>query len=201
MIQLEQYQGLIFDMDGTLIDTMPCHVASWKDTSEYFGFPFVPEWLHSMGGMPSIKVVSEINKRYGLCLNPKDVSTYKQQVFSRLDCPGARIPLTCNILERYLGIKKFAVGTGSPRGNAMKLLNQAGLLDKFDAIVTASDVVNHKPNPDTFLKACDLLELEPRQCVVFEDTLLGKQAAHAGGMDCILVTSDNLEFHPLNPHD
>ncbi|SHO57346.1 beta-phosphoglucomutase family hydrolase [Vibrio quintilis] len=196
MIQLEQYEGLIFDMDGTLIDTMPCHVASWKDTSVFFDFPFLPEWLHSMGGMPSIKVVSEINRRFGLSLDPAVVSSYKQNVFRELGCPGERIPSTCGILEQYLGKKKIALGTGSPRTNAMLLLENAGLLNKFDAIVTACDVDNHKPNPYTFLKACKLMALTPQQCVVFEDTLLGKQAAHAGGMDCILVTDGELEFYP-----
>jgi beta-phosphoglucomutase family hydrolase len=198
MIPLDRYKGLIFDMDGTLIDTMPCHVESWKETSEYFDFPYLPEWLHSMGGMPSLKIVAEINQRYGLSLDPKTVATFKQRIFSRLNCPSERIHRTCDILEHYSGMKKIALGTGSLRANAIKLLQQACLLDKFDAIVTASDVERHKPYPDTFLRACDLMQLQPDECVVFEDTSLGRQAAHSGGMDCILVTEQGLEFHPVN---
>ncbi len=64
-------------------------------------------------------------------------------------------------------------------------------------VVTATDVEKHKPEPETFLMAAEKMGLEPTDCVVFEDTALGKQAAHAAGMDCIMVTSEGLSFHPL----
>ncbi|MCG3724068.1 HAD-IA family hydrolase [Vibrio cincinnatiensis] len=67
--------------------------------------------------------------------------------------------------------------------------------DQLDALVTATDVANHKPHPETFLRACELLNLSPQECIVFEDTALGMQAAHAGGIDCVMVTKQGLEFH------
>ncbi|MEZ9436920.1 HAD-IA family hydrolase, partial [Vibrio atlanticus] len=78
-----------------------------------------------------------------------------------------------------------------------EIRNKTDILSKLDILVTATDVKNHKPNPDTFLAACFGMGLQPKQCVVFEDTHLGKQAAHAANMDCILVVEGNtLEFYP-----
>jgi len=195
-IDVDRYKGLIFDMDGTLIDTMPSHVEAWRQAAEKFNFPFDDKWLHSMGGMPSIKIVVEINRVYGLNLNPKEVSDFKMAVFSGLDENGDLIDDTTQVFKAYLGKKKIAVGTGSQRVSATKLLTRVGLLDKLDALVTATDVENHKPHPDTFLKACEKIGLSPKECVVFEDTEIGKRAAHAGGMDCVMVTEQGLQFYP-----
>lgn len=195
-LDLTKYQGLIFDMDGTLIDTMPAHVQSWEKTAEHFDFPFDGQWLHSLGGMPSYKVVGEINRMHDLALDPELVSNYKQRLFAQLDCPANRIAHSCQVLEQYYQDKKCALGTGSKRDTAIELLTKAQLLDKLQAIVSSCDVTEHKPNPETFLKGAELLGLQPEQCVVFEDTELGKQAAHAGGMDCIIVTPDGFEFFP-----
>ncbi|GAM66374.1 phosphatase yqaB [Vibrio sp. JCM 19236] len=63
--------------------------------------------------------------------------------------------------------------------------------------MTATEVENHKPFPDTFLLAAEQMNIQPKDCVVFEDTLLGLQAAHAAGMDCYLVTEKGFEFRPV----
>ncbi|WGY45186.1 MULTISPECIES: beta-phosphoglucomutase family hydrolase [unclassified Vibrio] len=196
-MNLERYKGLIFDMDGTLIDTMPAHIEAWRTTAEFFDFPFDGDWLHSMGGMPSYKIVGEINRKFGLALEPMEVAEHKMRAFAEIDDSGALIADTYAVFQDYLGSKKIAIGTGSQRISAEKLLSRVGVLDKLDAVVTATEVENHKPHPETFLRACELIGLQPSECVVFEDTHLGKQAAHAGGMDCIMVTEQGLQFHPL----
>lgn len=192
-----RYSGFIFDMDGTLIDTMPTHLSAWQKTAEQFGFPFDQSWIHSLGGMPSFKIASEINKKYGLALIPEDVSRFKMDTFAAFDKHGETIECTVQVLEQYLGQKKMAVGTGSQRESAIRLLTNAGLVDKLDAIVSATEVANHKPHPDTFLLAAQQLGLAADACVVFEDTELGKQAAHAAGMDCFMVEAGALVFYPV----
>ncbi|NOH31843.1 beta-phosphoglucomutase family hydrolase [Vibrio chagasii] len=196
-IDLTAYEGLIFDMDGTLIDTMPAHVQAWQQTAQEFGFHFEASWLHSLGGMPSYKIAGEVNRKYGLTLDPQAVSKFKMASFAAIEDKGDVIACTHSLLLEHLGNKKIAVGTGSQRKSAEQLLEKTNILSKLDILVTATDVKNHKPNPDTFLDACFGMGLQPNQCVVFEDTELGKQAAHAAKMDCILVVDgDKLEFHP-----
>ncbi|MEZ8104702.1 beta-phosphoglucomutase family hydrolase [Vibrio sp. 03-59-1] len=197
-IDLSSYQGLIFDMDGTLIDTMPAHLDAWEKTANQFEFPFDMDWLHSLGGMPSFKIIGQVNQKYGLNLDAKQVSKFKMQSFAALEHHGEVIECTYQILLDNLGKKKLAVGTGSQRESATRLLKKAQLLDRLDAMVSATDVDNHKPAPDTFLQAAKELALGSTQCVVFEDTHLGKMAAHAAGMDCYLVVDGRLEFHPVS---
>ncbi len=195
-IDFRPYAGFIFDMDGTLLDTMPAHLAAWQAAADRFDFPFDQEWFHSLGGMPSFKIVNEINRLHDLSLEPQTVAKFKMETFAAMELHGDKIECTNAVLDEYLGQKKIAIGTGSQRDSAMRLLSHSDLLDKLDAVVTASDVENHKPFPDTFLLAAEQLGLAAGKCLVFEDTELGKRAAHAAGMDCVMVEGDELAFFP-----
>ena len=146
--------------------------------------------------MPSPKITCEINKRYGLELDPQTVAVYKMERFDEMEQQGEVINHTFNVLKNAQGRFKIALGTGSQRHNAIKLLTKKKLLPFLQEVVTATDVTNYKPNPDTFLLAAEKLNLSPETCVVFEDTEMGKQAAHAAGMDCFLVVEDGFEFCP-----
>jgi beta-phosphoglucomutase family hydrolase len=197
LLDVELYDGIIFDMDGTLLDTMPNHVLAWEMTATKFDFPFDRHWLHSLGGMPSVKIAGEVSKRYGIELDPKQVSIFKMNAFAQLPLTGKPIAHTYEVFQQYKGTKPMSIGTGSQRDSALKLLTHAGVLNDLDCVVSATDVESHKPNPETFLLAAKNMGVDAKKCVVFEDTQLGLQAAHAGGMDCYLVTESGFEFHPV----
>lgn len=90
----------------------------------------------------------------------------------------------------------LAVGTGAKRESAEIILHKVGILSRLTALVTASDVKHGKPAGETFHRTAELMAVQPYNCVVFEDTNIGLQAAHNAGMDCYLVTQSEFEFHP-----
>lgn len=195
-IDLSKYNGVIFDMDGTLIDTMPAHLDAWELTANHFNFPYDRDWIHSMGGKPSFAIAFEVSQRYGIELDFSSVADYKMKAFAQMEDQGKVIEHTFQVLKSVYQRKPIALGTGSQRVNALKLLDDNHLTDFFTAIVTSTEVTNYKPAPDTFLLAAEKMALSANQCVVFEDTEMGKQAAHAAGMDCYLVQRDGFVFHP-----
>jgi len=196
-MDLSAYKGIIFDMDGTLIDSMPVHIYAWKTTCEEFGIPFDYHWFYSLGGMPTIKTANAVNEKYQLDYDPTLLAETKICYFDAIDHKGDIIPETFELLKQHKADKKIAVGTGCQKRHADELLEVTGILPLLDALVTSNDVENHKPAPDTFLEAAKRIGLAPADCVVFEDTDLGRSAALAAGMDCYLVVDGKItEFTP-----
>ncbi|OBU18393.1 carotenoid dehydrogenase [Photobacterium aquimaris] len=187
-MDLSSYQGIIFDMDGTLVDSMPAHIKAWQQTCTDFELPFERDWFYSMGGSPTINTATELLKKYHIDAEPQLLVASKLRYFDDIKHKGDIIPATFTVLQQQKALnKRIAIGTGCYRHHALEILTTLGILPLVDIVVTANDVERHKPFPDTFLQAAQLLDLPPSACVVFEDTELGYQAAHAAGMDCYLV--------------
>ncbi len=181
---IERYEGLIFDMDGTVIDTMPSHAKAWEMVGERFGYPLNGQVMYELGGAPVRVIAQEMMKRAEMPPHfLEEVITLKRQFGKELLLKEATLLPAAQIVKNYFGRKPLALGTGSHRVMTDLLMDKLALRSYFDAIVVAEDVTKHKPDPETFLRCAELIKVKPQNCLVFEDADLGVQSALSGGMD------------------
>lgn len=193
-VDLSAYEGIVFDMDGTLIDSMGSHMQAWEKTCEVYGYPFDLTFMYELGGVPSADTARILNDRHQRNHDPAEVAAHKRDVWWELDHSPTLIEDTIAVFNHYRPSMKIGVGTGADRSQAEKLLGQHGLLERIDALVTSSDVTDGKPHPETFLTVAEKIGVPANKCVVFEDTEIGLQAAQRAGMDCILVRAGKIQL-------
>jgi len=175
-------KGLIFDMDGTLADSMPIHFKAWKLTAAENGFEYTEKQFLETAGMPTHKIVPVINKELHLNLDPEKFSRRKEELFLENIKDIKLIQPVANIVIEYHNRLPISIGTGGKKEIAKLTLKMLGFDKYFDIIVSAEDVENHKPDPDTFLKCAELMKIDPEFCQVFEDGEMGLIAAEKAGM-------------------
>ncbi|MBT3386203.1 MAG: beta-phosphoglucomutase family hydrolase [Prolixibacteraceae bacterium] len=175
-------KGLIFDLDGTLSDSLPVHVATWNKVGEEYGFDFDPQIVYEMTGRPTIEFARRVVSQFNLAVSPEEIVGLKQQAFWESTDLLKPVDQVVALVKKYFGKLPLAVGTGASRKSAEIQLEILNLRHYFDAIVSADDVAKHKPDPDTFLKCAQLIGVEPQFCQVFEDGDLGIAAAEKAGM-------------------
>jgi len=174
--------ALIFDLDGTLSNSLPVHMATWNRVGEVYGFKFDPQIMLEMTGRATIEFADRIVEQYNLSADPKEIVKLKQESFRDSAHLLEPVDEIIAIVKEYHGKLPMAVGTGASRKSTDVQLNKLEIARYFDAIVTADDVSRHKPNPDTFLKCAELMGVDPEKCQVFEDGDLGIEAAKKAGM-------------------
>ena len=190
---INQYDGLIFDMDGTVIDTMPSHAKAWEMVGQHFGYPFNGNLLYEMGGAPVKTIALEMMKRHAMPLDQlNNVIELKREYGKELIMKHAALLPAANVVCSFYAKKPLALGTGSHRAMTEILLDKFDFEKYFSAIVTAEDIQNHKPAPDTFLRCAELIKVKPQRCLVFEDGDLGIQAGLRAGMDVFDVRVNKL---------
>ncbi|UPW17400.1 beta-phosphoglucomutase family hydrolase [Agarivorans sp. TSD2052] len=186
--QYQNYQAFIFDMDGTLIDSMKQHQSAWEFALQLFNIPYTAEQMLAMSGMPTgLSVEKLLADAHITNVDVAAVVETKEQHYHQLVNNEVLATPLIEVFEYYLGKKPMAVGTGASQQQAQLLLAKLGIADKFKAIVGADLVAEHKPAPDTFLKCAELMQVPPQACLVFEDADAGVAAAQAAGMDVIDV--------------
>jgi len=181
------FRAYLFDCDGTIVDSMPLHYIAWKTALAEWSCTFDEGLFYSWGGKPVDEIISTLNAMQGLSMPVAVVAERKEGLYYNLLPQLKAIPEVLEHIEAQHGRIPFAVVSGGHVSSVTRSLSTVNLLDRFETIVGAEDYVNSKPAPDAFLLAAERLGVEPRDCLVFEDTELGIEAATAAGMASVRV--------------
>jgi HAD superfamily hydrolase (TIGR01549 family) len=185
------FDAVIFDCDGTLVDSMPAHFEAWCEALALYGAGgvFKEDVFLAMGGRPTRDIVVDLNDEYDLHLDPAAVAFAKREAFlKRLDTVTL-IDEVAAFAQSIRGKVPMAIASGGSRMVVEKTLRVVGVSDWFDEVVTADDVTEGKPAPDIFIKAAHLLGVSPAKCLVLEDAPAGILAAQRAGMQVIAIPS------------
>ncbi|QNF35566.1 beta-phosphoglucomutase [Adhaeribacter swui] len=187
-------KACIFDLDGVIVDTAVYHYRAWKQLAHELGFGFTEQQNEQLKGVSRVRSLELILGWGGVTKSPAEqteLATRKNQwyvdMINRME-PSEILPGAQEFLKiiRQAGIK---TALGSASKNSSIILERLGLLPLFDAVVDGNHVTASKPDPEVFLKGAEALQVNPADCVVFEDAIAGVQAAKAGNMKVVGIGS------------
>lgn len=181
-------KALIFDLDGTLADTMPVHFWAYKNILSEYGIDFTSELFISLAGIPAVATIKKLNDLFGTKMNPEEVGHLKEAEYEKIMHKMKPIDAVVELAKQYHGKLPMSIGTGGYYRLAWKTVDLLNLRQYFDILVSADDITQGKPHPETFLKCAEKMGVAPEFCQVFEDGEPGMQAARAAGMMATLVT-------------
>jgi HAD superfamily hydrolase (TIGR01509 family) len=181
------FKAYLFDCDGTIADSMPLHYVAWKRALAEWNCEFSEDLFYRWGGLPVAEIIATLNEERGLNMPVKDVSRRKEELYFESLPQLKAVPEVLEHIEASHGRIPLAVVSGSARDSVTASLKMLKILDRFDTLICAGDYQKSKPDPEPFLIAAQRLGIAPEDCLVFEDTDLGIQAATAAGMASVRV--------------
>ena len=181
------FRAYLFDLDGTVADTMPLHFVCWNEALGLHGCSLDERQFFALAGIPVVQTIELLNQQHGLKMPARELAEYKEGLFlERLTELKPVEAVVAHVHEAH-GRIPLAIVSGSPRASILNSLRLLGLTERFEVIVGAEDYTHGKPDPEPFLTAAARLGVAPADCLVFEDAELGIQAAEAAGMKWVKV--------------
>jgi HAD superfamily hydrolase (TIGR01509 family) len=181
------FKAYLFDCDGTIADSMPLHYVAWKKALGEHGCEFPEDVFYAWGGMPTVQIVETLSLQQGIAMDAEEVAHRKELLYYELLPQLQAVPEVLEHIDLSFGKIPFAVVSGGNRESVTNSLRTLGILDKFDTLVCSEDYVRPKPDAEPFLTAAARLNVAPEDCLVFEDTEMGIQAATAAGMASVKI--------------
>lgn len=193
------FRAYLFDLDGTIADSMPLHYRCWTKAVGEQGGTFPEELFYSWGGIPLPKTVEMLNERFGYRLEPAQIVRRKEELYLSMLHELQPMAAVVEHIHAHHGRIPFAIVSGSPRASIVRTLNTLGLLDRFDLLVGAEDYTHGKPHPEPFLTAAEQLGVAPADCLVFEDADAGIASVQAAGMSWVRVLPSHARADSQTP--
>jgi len=182
-----QYAALIFDCDGTLVDSAPLHFRALRDALRAQGLELEQEWYAQRLGLSRRALFQQFEQCFEAKIEVASASELADRLYASISHELAEIPVIASIAREHHGKVPMAVASGGERFVLTTSLRAAGLIELFDHIVSISDVGQGKPSPALFLEAARRLGHVPAECLVFDDTDEGIEAARRADMPFIDV--------------
>ncbi len=182
--------NVIFDMDGLMFDTEKVFILAWDYAGEKIGIGKAGYMVHKTLGMSIVAAYEVWKEEFGDRYNQEELRKYTKEFLKKF-YEENKVPVKPGLyvlLEYLKSINaKLAVATSSPRWEVERHLKDAGIIDYFPVIVCGDMVEKSKPDPEIYLKACELLRVEPEDCIALEDSKNGLLSAHRAGCKPIMV--------------
>jgi beta-phosphoglucomutase-like phosphatase (HAD superfamily) len=187
------FSALIFDCDGTLVDSAPAHLRSLQQALEPLGLSMAPEWYGARHGLGPDALIDEYEAEFKPPAIDRKALFERNNIAYQLGIPLIQeIAFVANIARAWHGRVPMSVASNGVCSNVEATLKATNLRQLFDYIVTSEDVKHGKPAPDVYLEAARRMKVEPMLCIVFEDSDEGLEAAGSAGMRAFDIRAERL---------